>query len=108
MPKLLGEERPPLLYPTPLALTPSWDLFHETTARLLFMVVRWVRGLAPYQTLSARDQVGISALPDTLCQRPGGYIRPTRHSLSETRWVYPPYQTLSVREQGRYILGKKT
>ena len=22
------------------------------------MVVRWVRGLAPYQTLSARDQVG--------------------------------------------------
>ena len=58
MPKLVGDDRPALLYPAPLALTPSWDLFHETTARLLFMVVRWVRGLAPYQTLSARDQVG--------------------------------------------------
>ncbi|XP_043239208.1 protein dissatisfaction-like [Amphibalanus amphitrite] len=57
VPKLVADERPPLLYPTPLALTPSWDLFHETTARLLFMVVRWVRGLAPYQTLAARDQM---------------------------------------------------
>ncbi|XP_037080271.1 nuclear receptor subfamily 2 group E member 1-like [Pollicipes pollicipes] len=58
VPKLVGaDDRPPLLYPAPLTLTPSWDLFHETTARLLFMVVRWVRGLAPYQTLSSRDQV---------------------------------------------------
>lgn len=29
----------------------------ETTARLLFMAVRWVRCLAPFQTLSKRDQV---------------------------------------------------
>jgi hypothetical protein len=32
--------------------------FKETTARLLFMAVRWVRCLAPFQTLSKRDQVG--------------------------------------------------
>lgn len=31
--------------------------FQETTARLLFMAVRWVRCLAPFQTLSKRDQV---------------------------------------------------
>ena len=77
MAKLLGEERPPtLLYPAPLTLTPSWDLFHETTARLLFMVVRWVHGLAPYQTLSSRDQVSIGrpgALPDTIIARSGQY-----------------------------------
>nr|CAD7402948.1 unnamed protein product [Timema cristinae] len=29
----------------------------ETTARLLFMAVRWVRCLAPFQTLSKRDQL---------------------------------------------------
>jgi len=36
------------------------SVFHtlqETTARLLFMAVRWVRCLAPFQTLSKRDQV---------------------------------------------------
>ncbi|KAG8225436.1 hypothetical protein J437_LFUL004436 [Ladona fulva] len=30
---------------------------NETTARLLFMAVRWVRCLAPFQTLSKRDQL---------------------------------------------------
>lgn len=34
-----------------------YDYFQETTARLLFMAVRWVRCLAPFQTLSKRDQV---------------------------------------------------
>lgn len=29
----------------------------ETTARLLFMAVRWVRCLAPFQTLSKQDQL---------------------------------------------------
>ena len=29
----------------------------ETTARLLFMAVRWVKCLAPFQTLSLRDQL---------------------------------------------------
>lgn len=29
----------------------------ESTARLLFMMVRWVRSLAPFQTLSRQDQV---------------------------------------------------
>lgn len=29
----------------------------ETTARLLFMAVRWVRCLAPFQTLSKHDQL---------------------------------------------------
>lgn len=33
-------------------------ILQETTARLLFMAVRWVRCLAPFQTLSKHDQVG--------------------------------------------------
>ncbi|XP_063237886.1 protein dissatisfaction-like [Bacillus rossius redtenbacheri] len=41
----------------PLALTPTWEVLQETTARLLFMAVRWVRCLAPFQTLSKRDQL---------------------------------------------------
>ncbi|XP_049771155.1 protein dissatisfaction-like [Schistocerca cancellata] len=40
-----------------LALSPTWEVLQETTARLLFMAVRWVRCLAPFQTLSKRDQL---------------------------------------------------
>ncbi|BES87932.1 HOLI [Nesidiocoris tenuis] len=40
-----------------LSLSPSWEVLQETTARLLFMAVRWVRCLAPFQTLSKRDQL---------------------------------------------------
>ncbi|KAG5875528.1 Nuclear receptor subfamily 2 group E member 1, partial [Gonioctena quinquepunctata] len=45
---------PPL---APLPLTPTWEMLQETTARLLFMAVRWVRCLAPFQTLSKHDQL---------------------------------------------------
>ncbi|KAJ8965989.1 hypothetical protein NQ317_015353 [Molorchus minor] len=45
---------PPL---TTLPLTPTWEMLQETTARLLFMAVRWVRCLAPFQTLSKHDQL---------------------------------------------------
>ncbi|TRY77397.1 hypothetical protein TCAL_00146, partial [Tigriopus californicus] len=54
---------PPLLfpYPTPNLLShgmiPSWDTLQETSARLLFMAVRWVKCLAPFQTLSLKDQM---------------------------------------------------
>ncbi|CAB3387854.1 Hypothetical predicted protein [Cloeon dipterum] len=52
-------ERMGLLHPSPLPLplTPTWEVLQETTARLLFMAVRWVRCLAPFQTLSKRDQL---------------------------------------------------
>ncbi|XP_068085198.1 nuclear receptor subfamily 2 group E member 1 [Anabrus simplex] len=43
--------------PIPLALSPTWEVLQETTARLLFMAVRWVRCLAPFQTLSKHDQL---------------------------------------------------
>ncbi|KAJ9597382.1 hypothetical protein L9F63_011771, partial [Diploptera punctata] len=43
--------------PLPLPLSPTWEVLQETTARLLFMAVRWVRCLAPFQTLSKRDQL---------------------------------------------------
>ncbi|XP_042862753.1 protein dissatisfaction-like [Penaeus japonicus] len=42
--------------PSVLPFAPSWDIFQETTARLLFMMVRWIRSLAPFQTLSRSDQ----------------------------------------------------
>lgn len=35
---------------------PTWEVLQETTARLLFMAVRWVRCLVPFQTLSKYDQ----------------------------------------------------
>lgn len=35
---------------------PTWEILQETTARLLFMAVRWVRCLVPFQTLSKNDQ----------------------------------------------------
>ncbi|KAJ6633167.1 Protein dissatisfaction [Pseudolycoriella hygida] len=35
---------------------PSWEVLQETSARLLFMAVRWVRCLMPFQTLSKNDQ----------------------------------------------------
>lgn len=35
---------------------PTWEVLQETTARLLFMAVRWVRCLVPFQTLSKNDQ----------------------------------------------------
>ncbi|XP_046446388.1 protein dissatisfaction-like [Daphnia pulex] len=34
----------------------SYELLQETSARLLFMAVRWVRWLTPFQTLSRADQ----------------------------------------------------
>ncbi|XP_049947767.1 protein dissatisfaction [Schistocerca serialis cubense] len=60
-PAPLVKELPPLLLPAgpaaALALSPTWEVLQETTARLLFMAVRWVRCLAPFQTLSKRDQL---------------------------------------------------
>lgn len=38
------------------AAQPTWEILQETTARLLFMAVRWVRCLVPFQTLSRPDQ----------------------------------------------------
>ncbi|XP_073821269.1 protein dissatisfaction-like, partial [Musca autumnalis] len=35
----------------------SWEMLQETTARLLFMAVRWVKCLMPFQTLSRTDQI---------------------------------------------------
>lgn len=54
-----------MLFPTaPLSSTsasmdvrlPTWEVLQETSARLLFMAVRWVRCLVPFQTLSKNDQ----------------------------------------------------
>lgn len=41
---------------SPLVLMTVNLCFQETTARLLFMAVRWVRCLVPFQTLSKADQ----------------------------------------------------
>lgn len=40
-----------------ISWNPTWEAVQETSARLLFMAVRWVKGLEPFQTLSKRDQV---------------------------------------------------
>ncbi|KAK4881257.1 hypothetical protein RN001_004576 [Aquatica leii] len=48
---------PPPNSSMPLPLTPTWEILQETAARLLFMAVRWVRCLAPFQTLSKHDQL---------------------------------------------------
>ncbi|XP_026315451.1 photoreceptor-specific nuclear receptor [Hyposmocoma kahamanoa] len=52
---------PTLLRPPPSAfgapLAPTWELLQETSARLLFMAVRWVRCLAPFQALAPSDQL---------------------------------------------------
>ncbi|KAJ2950072.1 hypothetical protein O0L34_g11411 [Tuta absoluta] len=52
---------PTLLRPPPGAfgapLAPTWELLQETSARLLFMAVRWVRCLAPFQALAPGDQL---------------------------------------------------
>ncbi|XP_068910730.1 protein dissatisfaction isoform X2 [Tenebrio molitor] len=53
-PGLPVAQPPPM---APLPLTPTWEMLQETTARLLFMAVRWVRCLAPFQTLSKHDQL---------------------------------------------------
>lgn len=42
-----------------ISWNPTWEAVQETSARLLFMAVRWVKGLEPFQTLSKRDQVNI-------------------------------------------------
>ena len=42
---------------TLISWNPTWEAVQETSARLLFMAVRWVKGLEPFQTLSKRDQV---------------------------------------------------
>lgn len=46
---------PPNSVPIEVRL-PTWEVLQETTARLLFMAVRWVRCLVPFQTLSKNDQ----------------------------------------------------
>ncbi|XP_054163750.1 protein dissatisfaction-like [Oppia nitens] len=51
-----------LPFPKPLAhlstnSSPHWDSVHEVTARLLFMVIRWVKCLPTYRTLSKNDQI---------------------------------------------------
>ncbi|CAG2111245.1 unnamed protein product, partial [Medioppia subpectinata] len=47
--------------PKPLSLTGGsgghWDSVHEVTARLLFMVIRWVKCLPTYRTLTKNDQI---------------------------------------------------
>lgn len=35
----------------------SWEMLQETTARLLFMAVRWVKCLTPFQSLTRHDQL---------------------------------------------------
>lgn len=35
----------------------QWDTAHEITARLLFMVIRWIKSLPTFRTLSKKDQV---------------------------------------------------
>ncbi|KAG1714900.1 Nuclear receptor subfamily 2 group E member 1 [Nymphon striatum] len=40
--------------------TNHWlDSGHETTARILFMVIQWARSLTPLQTLANRDQIAL-------------------------------------------------
>ena len=48
-----------LSFPKPLQQLGSgqWDSVHEVTARLLFMVIRWVKCLPTYRTLTKNDQV---------------------------------------------------
>ena len=49
-----------LPFPKPLqqlSATGQWDSVHEVTARLLFMVIRWVKCLPTYRTLTKNDQV---------------------------------------------------
>ena len=54
---------PPPLFPLPnmserpTLSTPDWATLQEASARLLFMAVRWVKCLGPFQTLSLSDQV---------------------------------------------------
>ncbi|EEB19899.1 Orphan nuclear receptor NR6A1, putative [Pediculus humanus corporis] len=58
--KLSTTERVGVPQSSPLALqplSPSWEVLQETTARLLFTAVRWVRSLGPFQTLSRHDQL---------------------------------------------------
>ncbi|OXA56108.1 Nuclear receptor subfamily 2 group E member 1 [Folsomia candida] len=40
-----------------ISWSPTWETVQETSARLLFMAVRWVKCLGPFQTLSKRDQL---------------------------------------------------
>ena len=47
-----------------LLVTPTWENIQETAARLLFMAVRWVKCLAPFQTLSLKDQVDLYFLSE--------------------------------------------
>ncbi|XP_055597206.1 protein dissatisfaction-like isoform X2 [Uranotaenia lowii] len=47
---------PTLPLDSPVLKLPTWEILQETTARLLFMSVRWVRCLIPFQTLSKADQ----------------------------------------------------
>ena len=37
---------------------PNWETLQEATARLLFMAIKWVKCLAPFQSLTLSDQVG--------------------------------------------------
>ncbi|KAK0092631.1 hypothetical protein PV326_000987 [Microctonus aethiopoides] len=39
--------------------SPTWEFLQETTARLLFMAVKWVRYLAPFQTLYIEDRLAL-------------------------------------------------
>ncbi|KAK6633734.1 hypothetical protein RUM44_004341 [Polyplax serrata] len=58
--KLTDSERVGVQQSSPLTLqplSPSWEVLQETTARLLFTAVRWVRSLGPFQTLSRHDQL---------------------------------------------------
>ena len=54
-----GASPPPSAPSLPLSMTPTWESLQETTARLLFMAVKWVKCLVPFQTLSTKDQVCI-------------------------------------------------
>jgi nuclear receptor subfamily 2 group A len=68
---------PTTLEPDVLVRLPTWDVLQETTARLLFMAVRWVRCLVPFQTLSKSDQqllLQVSVLHDIRLRRSKEWI----------------------------------
>lgn len=42
---------------------PSPESVYETSARLLFMAVKWAKNLPVFSNLPFRDQVGLGTLP---------------------------------------------
>ena len=57
MPVVNSDGKESVVSTSGIAGLPTWETLQEATARLLFVAIKWVKCLGPFQSLALSDQV---------------------------------------------------